>query len=428
MTAMSVVAQSHAAQTYAARTRSAVAPLRRQFVAYPVRRPTVDEVVAADRPEEPIHCLRPATVAATARDFVQAFPGDVLYAVKCNPDPAVLRALWHGGVRHFDCASLAEIRLVRDMFPDAWIHFMHPIKARGAIREAWERHGVRDFVLDSGAELAKIRTEATTTGVPGALGLVVRIALPKGGAKLDLSGKFGADFDTAVTLLRTARGCAATLGVSFHVGSQCLDPVAWRDALALTGQVIRAAGVKVDVIDVGGGFPVAYPDQEPPALGAFFAEIEAGFERIGISGARLWAEPGRALVAAGTSVVVQVHARRGNSLYINDGVYGSLADAGTLGFRYPVRLIRPGGEAATETIEFSLYGPTCDSADVMRGPFLLPADAAEGDWIEIGQLGAYGACLRTAFNGFDRARIVEVGDKPMLATPAYTPKVLRVAA
>jgi ornithine decarboxylase len=394
----------------ATRTRSAVAPLRRQFVAYPVRRPTVDQVVAADRPEEPIHCLRPTLVADTARDFVQAFPGDVLYAVKCNPDPGVLRALHDGGVRHFDCASLPEIRLVRDMFPDAAIHFMHPIKSRGAIREAWDRHDVRDFVLDSADELAKIRTEIAATGVPGALGLIVRIALPKGGAKLDLSGKFGAAFDDAVALLRAARPCAATLGVSFHVGSQCLDPLAWRDAIVLTGQVIRAAGVKVDVIDVGGGFPVAYPDQDPPPMGAFFAEIEASFDALELSGTRLWAEPGRALVAAGTSVVVQVQARRGDALYVNDGVYGSLADAGTLGFRYPVRLIRPDSEASAETTAFALFGPTCDSADVMRGPFVLPADVAEGDWIEIGQLGAYGACLRTAFNGFDRARIVEVGD------------------
>jgi ornithine decarboxylase len=396
--------------TAVTRTRSAVAPLRRQFVAYPVRRPTVDQVVAADRPEEPIHCLRPTQVADTARDFVQAFPGDVLYAVKCNPDPAVLRALHDGGVRHFDCASLPEIRLVRDMFPDAAIHFMHPIKSRGAIREAWDRHGVRDFVLDSADELTKIRTEIAATGTPGALGLIVRIALPKGAAKLDLSGKFGAGFDAAIDLLRAARGCAATLGVSFHVGSQCLDPLAWRDALVLTGQVIRAAGVKVDVIDVGGGFPVAYPDQDPPPMGAFFAEIEASFDALGLPGTRLWAEPGRALVAAGTSVVVQVQARRGDALYVNDGVYGSLADAGTLGFRYPVRLIRPDGEAAIETTAFALFGPTCDSADVMRGPFLLPADIAEGDWVEIGQLGAYGACLRTAFNGFDRARIVEVDD------------------
>jgi ornithine decarboxylase len=411
-----------------ARSRSAVSSLRRHFVAYPVRRPTVDEVVAADRPEEPIHCLRPVAVANTARAFIDAFPGDVLYAVKCNPDPAMLRALHDGGVRHFDCASLPEVRLVRDMFPDAAIHFMHPIKARGAIREAWARHGVRDFVLDSADELTKIRTEIAATGVPGALGLIVRIALPKGGAKLDLSGKFGAEAAAAAVLLRAARGCATTLGVSFHVGSQCLDPLSWRDAMALTGQVIAAAGVHVDIIDVGGGFPVAYPDQEPPPMDAFFAEIEAAFERLAMPGTRLWAEPGRALVAAGTSVVVQVQARREGALYVNDGVYGSLADAGALGFRYPVRLIRPGSEAAAETIGFSLFGPTCDSADVMRGPFLLPADVAEGDWIEIGQLGAYGACLRTAFNGFDRARIVEVGDKPMPETPDWAEEPNQIAA
>ncbi len=410
------------------RTRSAVSPLRRSIVAYPVRRPSVDEVVTAVRPEEPIHCLRPDAVAATAADFVRDFPGDVLYAVKCNPDPGVLRALWEGGVRHFDCASLPEIRLVRDMFSDAAIHFMHPVKGRKAIREAWERHGVRDFVLDSADELAKIRTEVAATGMPGALGLVVRIALPKGGAMLDLSGKFGADFDAAVALLRAGRGRAQRLGVSFHVGSQCLDPLAWRDALLLAGQVIRAAGVKVDVIDVGGGFPVAYPDQDPPELGAFFAEIEAGFEALGMPGVRLWAEPGRALVASGTSVVVQVQARRGDALYVNDGVYGSLADAGALGFRYPVRLIRPEGVVAGETTGFSLFGPTCDSADVMRGPFLLPADVAEGDWIEIGQLGAYGGCLRTAFNGFDRARIVEVGDGPMTASPVREQDPLLIAA
>jgi ornithine decarboxylase len=394
----------------ASRTRLAVSPLRRAFVPYPVRRPTVDEVVAASRPEEPVHCLRPDAVAAAARDFIADFPGDVLYAVKCNPDPAVLRALWDGGVRHFDCASLPEIRVVRDMFPEAAIHFMHPVKARGAIREAWARHGVRNFVLDSPDELVKIQAEIAATEVSGALGLIVRIALPKGGAKLDLSGKFGAQADVAVPLLRAARGCAPTLGVSFHVGSQCLEPLAWRKALALTGQILQAAAVKIDVVDVGGGFPVAYPDQEPPPMGAFFAEIEAGFERLELDGARLWAEPGRALVAAGTSVVVQVQARRGNALYVNDGVYGSLADAGTLAFRYPVRLIRPDAGAAMDTVGFSLFGPTCDSADVMRGPFHLPADVGEGDWIEIGRLGAYGACLRTAFNGFDRARIVEVMD------------------
>ena len=395
------------------RARTAVSPLRRDFAEAPAALPSIADLVAVERPEEPMHALRPAAFAAAARDFVAGFPGDVLYAVKCNPEPSVLRALWAGGVRHFDCASAAEVSLVRTMFPDAHIAFMHPVKARGAIRQAYFQHGVSDFVLDAQSELNKILDE---TGPLADLGLIVRLALPKGNAVLDLSGKFGAAPDEAVALLRAARPHAARLGLSFHVGSQCLDPLAWRDALALTGDLIRAAGVPVEVLDVGGGFPVAYPDIDPPPLGAFFAEIEAAFEALDLPDTRLWAEPGRALVAGGGSVVVQVQMRRGEMLYVNDGVYGSLSDAGGLGFRFPARLIRPEGIAPSDVLRpFAFYGPTCDSADVMRGPFLLPADVREGDWIELGQLGAYGACLRTGFNGFDRARLVEVRDAPMLS-------------
>ncbi len=401
------------------RARAAVSPLRRHIAEAQPLLPAVADLVAVERPEDPMHCLRPAAIAAASSAFVAAFPGDVLYAVKCNPEPAVLRAVYEGGVRHFDCASAAEVALVRTMFDDAAIHFMHPVKSRGAIREAWQRHGVQDFVLDSSDELLKILTE-TRAGAADGLGLIVRLALPKGTAAYDLSGKFGAAADEAADLLCAARPHAARLGLSFHVGSQCLDPLAWRDALELAGAVIREAGVALDVIDVGGGFPVAYPDIDPPPLGAFLAEIEASFERLELPGTRLWAEPGRALVAGGASVVVQVLMRRGDALYVNDGVYGSLSDAGAPGFRFPSKLIRPEGHAPSETLAgFELFGPTCDSADRMRGPFLLPADVAEGDWIELGQLGAYGACLRTAFNGFDRARLVEVRDEAMLETAGY---------
>lgn len=395
------------------RVRAAVSPLRRRVVdaqgafvpAQPPALPTVDALVAALRPEEPLHCIRPAVLEAAAAGFVAAFPGETMYAVKCNPDPAVLRALWRGGVRQFDCASPAEVTLVRAMFPEAGIHFMHPVKARGAIRAAWAQHGVRDFALDSEAELAKLLAETAATGVAGELGLIVRLALPKGGAVLDLSGKFGAEAGYAAALLRAARPHAARLGLAFHVGSQCLDPLAWRAALALAAAVVARAGVAIDVLDVGGGFPAAYPGMEPPPLGAFLAEIEAGAARPEFAGARLWAEPGRALVAAGGSVVVQVQGRRGGMLFVNDGVYGSLSDAGTLGFRYPARCLRASDAPPRP---FGFFGPTCDSADVMHGPFLLPEDVGEGDWIEISQLGAYGSCLRTGFNGFDRARIVEV--------------------
>jgi ornithine decarboxylase len=402
------------------RLRTAVSPLRRRFTPVEAPRPRVDDVVAAERPSEPLYCLRPAVIAAAAQRFVAAFPGDVLYAVKCNPEPAVLRAAWAGGVRHYDCASPAEVSLVRAVLPEAAIHYMHPVKSRAAIREAYARFGVRDFALDSFDELAKLRAE---TGDAADLGLIVRLALPKGNAAYDLSGKFGAELDDAAALLRAARPLARRLGIAFHVGSQCLEPLAYRRALERAGETIRRAGVAVDIIDVGGGFPVSYPDMTPPALGAYMAEIEAGFADLGLpEGTELWAEPGRAIVGAGASVVVQVELRRGNALYVNDGVYGSLSDAGVPGFRFPVRLIRPGAAASeAATAAFELWGPTCDSADHMKGPFELPADIREGDFVEIGQLGAYGACLRTAFNGFDRARLVEVRDGPLLATPGVEP-------
>lgn len=410
----------------ASRLRIAVSPLRRDVSRRRVAdaQPMVDAVVAALRPEEPLHCLRPAAITAAARSFVEAFEGRTLYAVKCNPEPRVLAALWRGGVRAFDCASPAEIALVRQVLPEATIHYMHPIKARSAIRAAWHQHGVRDFAIDSAAELDKILSE---TGPSDDLGLIVRLALPKGGAALDLSGKFGIAPEDAPALLRRARSVAARLGISFHVGSQCADPARWSAAIALAGDAAVAAGVKLDVLDVGGGFPVTYTEKSDlPPLGAFMAEIDAGVatldDRLGeLAPEEIWAEPGRALVAQGVSVVVQVQARKGDALYINDGVYGSLADAGSLNWRFPLRPLRRSGAAPsdTELRRFTLFGPTCDSLDRMDGGFWLPGDIAEGDWFEIGQLGAYGATLRTAFNGFDRGQLVEVADAPLLETPGY---------
>jgi len=385
--------------------------------------PSVDAVVARIRPADPLLCLRPAAIAAAARRFVGCFPGDVLYAVKCNPEPRVLRALWAGGIRHFDCASLGEVGLVRKLLPAAEIHFMHPVKARPAIREAFHRYGVNDFVLDSADELAKILQETVPVGLvgdPPTLGLFVRLALPRGGAVYDLSGKFGAPLEEVVDLLRVARPHAARLGISFHVGSQCLEPDAYARAIAVAGEAIAGCGVRVDIVDVGGGFPVSYPDMMPPPLEDYIAAITTASTSLPAT-VRLWAEPGRALVAGGGSLVVQVQLRRGDTLFVNDGIYGSLSDAGALGFCFPARRIRLGETNGVQTrlVDFALFGPTCDSADRMRGPFRLPADMREGDWIELGQLGAYGACLRTQFNGFGRNELVEVADPPMLATPGY---------
>jgi ornithine decarboxylase len=375
------------------------------------RRAALD-VVRELEPDVPLICLRPAELRKKARAFLDGFPGDVLYAVKCNPDAEVLKHLVEGGITHFDAASMGEIRQVRAVMPDAAIHFMHPIKARSAIRAAYFDYGVRDFVLDSFAELSKILAETRNADD---LVLVVRLAMPKGQAVYDLSGKFGAAPQDAAALLSACAKVAAKVGLSFHVGSQCVDPSAYERALDLAGQVIAQSGVALDVLDVGGGFPVAYADVQPPPLSHFLAAISRGVAKLDLPAhCRLWCEPGRALVAEGQSVVVQVQAKKGGALYINDGVYGTLADAGAaVGLRFPVRVVGQGSARRQGRLRaFEFFGPTCDSADRMRGPFLLPSDIQVGDWIEVGQVGAYGRVLSTAFNGFDDIIRAVVDDRP----------------
>lgn len=356
---------------------------------------SAEAVVSDLRPDAVVTCIYPDKLREAASAFLTSFPGRVLYAVKSNPDARVLRYLRMAGINHFDVASAEEVRSTRALFPKARLSFMHPVKSRSAIAEAYGL-GVRDYSLDSASELMKIVEE---TGSARDLNLFVRLALPKGTAAYDLSGKFGASTDEAVDLLRAARRVAAKVGLCFHVGSQCMDPSAFEKAILMARTLVDRAGVKIDILDVGGGFPVSYPGLEPPALGHYMDAIRSATSAM-FPGTELWCEPGRALAGAGASVIVKVELRRNNSLYINDGTYGTLFDAGSFGWRYPVRAIRHNRELKGDLVPFSFFGPTCDNVDYMEGPFHLPADIDEGDWIEIGQLGAYGAAMRTRFNGF----------------------------
>jgi len=382
-------------------------------IALPSPYRSVDDMVHDMRPEEPVNCLRPATIANTAKWFLRNFPGDVMYAVKCNPDARVLRILARAGVKHYDVASLQEVKLVAETLPGAKLYFMHPVKSRHAIRDAYFQYGVRDFSLDTMDELEKIME--ATQGADD-LNLYVRLSVSSEGAAYSMERKFGIDMDAAPELIKATRAKARKLGLCFHVGSQCMNPEAYATTIQKVVDLVAATGVKLDVIDVGGGFPSIYPGMTPPSLGNYMRVIKKALKsHASLEHVQVVAEPGRALVAEGGSVVVQVDARKGNMLYINDGTYGSLFDAGTPNFNFPVRAIRPGGTFTGEMQEFGFYGPTCDSMDVMKGPFLLPADIKEGDWIEIGQLGAYGHTMRTDFNGFYSDTTVEVMDKPLLS-------------
>ena len=366
--------------------------------------------IAKGRPVQPVTLLRPHAARRAARFFVERFPGRPLYAVKANPSPELLTILWESGVTHYDVASIAEVRLVARTLPEAVLCFMHPVKAEEAIEEAYFTHGVRTFSLDTIDELEKILR--ATRGATD-LNLLVRIRVSSEHSKLSLASKFGAEPDEMKALLMATRQASDALGICFHVGSQAMSPAAFGEAMERVRAAIVEAAVTVDIVDVGGGFPSVYPGMEPPPLETYFEIIHRSFESLPISySAELWCEPGRALCAEYASVLVRVEKRRGDQLYINDGAYGALFDAAHIGWRFPVQLIRE-EESETREMAFSFYGPTCDDLDHMAGPFLLPADVAAGDYIEIGMLGAYGCAMRTGFNGFgDVARVI-VEDEPM---------------
>ncbi len=368
-------------------------------------------VVRALAPDEPVILNRPHAAARAARFFVEKFPGKPLYAVKANPSPDLLRVLWDAGIVHYDVASIAEVRLVRATLPEATLCFMHPVKTERAIAEAYHQHGCRTFSLDSVEELEKIRR---ATGGAKDLRLCVRLRVSSEYSELSLAAKFGVDLAEAAALLQATRQVADWLGVCFHVGSQAMTPFAYVQALERVRAAIAEAAVLIDMVDVGGGFPSVYPGMEPPPLEDYFAIIHHHFEALPIAyNAELWCEPGRALCAEYNSMIVRIEKRRGTELFINDGAYGALFDAAHIGWRFPVRQVGDSGQDAVETQAFAFYGPTCDDADYMEGPFELPARIGAGDYVEIGMLGAYGAAMKTAFNGFGEGPVAVVGDEPM---------------
>ncbi len=368
------------------------------------------DLAARGAPEGPVAIARPHRVAAAAQWFSASFPGDVLYAVKANPAPWVLDALWANGIKSFDVASEAEVELVGSRFPKAHIAFMHPVKSRRAIARAFHEFGVKTFALDSEDELEKILIE---TGGAKDLTLLVRFAVSGEGSAYPLARKFGASPEEAPALLRRARGASEEmLGVSFHVGSQCMRPDAYRAAMSMVNRAIVKAGVVADIVDIGGGFPAIYPGMNPPPMIEYVNAIKAGFEEMFVAqNAVLWAEPGRALVAEAGSTVARVELRKGDALYLNDGAFGTLFDATHLNWSFPAKLLRTEPSRA-RLAPFRLYGPTCDSMDAAAGPFMLPADIGEGDLIEIGSLGAYGMAMATRFNGFGDAVTMVSKDSP----------------
>ena len=381
----------------------------------------VNELVNTLKPVKPIYCIRPSAIKNAIKFFKEKFPGKILYAVKTNPNEYVLKNIINNGIDRFDVASIDEVKTIKKLSHKSKLFFMHPIKSRDDISEAYFSYNVRDFSLDTKDELLKI-LESTNNAKD--LNLFVRVAVSNEHAELDLSRKFGAISGEAIGLVRLCKQHAKKLGISFHVGSQCMHKISFSKSLKEISNIIKKTKIIPDTINVGGGFPSIYPDLRPEPLENYINEIKLGLGHLKLEKLpEIICEPGRALVAESGSTIVKVNLRKKNKLYINDGTYGSLFDAGVPNFILPSKLITNGRVQSKKITAFQFYGPTCDSLDFMKGPFLLPNNVKEGDYIELGQLGAYGLTFRTKFNGFYSNTIVELNDKPLMSLYDNTGKI-----
>ena len=374
---------------------------------------SVDELVRNIQPVDPVYCIRPDSIKTACGWFKKNFPGKILYAVKTNPHEKILKYIVESGIEKFDVASINEIKLIKRIYPKAHAYYMNTIKSREHIKEAYFNYNIKDFAFDSKDELQKI-IEATDNAKD--LTLYLRVCISNEHAEIDLSQKFGALPSEALGLLRLSKAYASKVGLSFHVGSQCMHPISYAKGIRDLGNIIKKTKIIPDFINVGGGFPSVYPDLNPLPLENYVNEIKKAFDDLKLENKPgLMCEPGRALVAESGSSIVKIVLRKKQKLYINDGTYGSLFDAGVPNFVLPTRMISNGRITSKKLTSYSLYGPTCDSIDYMKGPFVLPNNLKEGDYLEMGQLGAYSLTFRTKFNGFYSDKILEVQDKPIMS-------------
>ena len=381
----------------------------------------VNELVNELKPDYPVYCIRPDSIKKSTKFFKDNFSGKILYAVKTNPNEKVIKQIISNGIKDFDVASLNEIKLIKKIKSDANLYFMHTVKSKENISSAYFDYGVRNFALDNKDELRKI-LEATNQAKD--LSLYVRIAISNEHAEIDLSRKFGALPSEALGLVRLCKDHSKKLGISFHVGSQCMHKISYSKGIREIGNIIKKTKIIPDVINVGGGFPSIYPDLNPEPLSSYLDEIKKSLKNLKLPKLpEIICEPGRAIVAESGSTIVRVILRKKQNLYINDGTYGSLFDAGVPNFVLPTKMITSGRIHSKKLTSFSFFGPTCDSLDYMKGPFLLPNNIKEGDYIELGQLGAYGLTFRTKFNGFYSNEIFEVNDKPIMSLYEDSSKV-----
>lgn len=329
-------------------------------------------------------------------EFIKAFGGDVYYAMKANPSEYVIRTLWEAGITGFDVASLAEIETIRNLIPNSPLLYTHPIKTSFDILRSHKDFDLKIFSIDCKGELLKLHDLLPANEVE----VLIRVKTPIFGATAmqQLDKKFGAHSDIANALIQQAKHLGFKTGICFHVGSQQEARNAHLLAIKYLVDVLDIARGDISTLSIGGGFPASYTLGSPTEFQKIIpnvASIKASFPIFGDT--NIVAEPGRCLVADTTHSEVTVVAVDGNRLFINDGVYGGLMDCGIAQMRFPITHKTKGVNTSLE--KFTIFGPTCDSLDVLPGTYFLPHDTQAGDTLIVNNTGAYGSVLSQNFNG-----------------------------
>ena len=360
--------------------------------------PTPQAYLKAEAPEAPVLFFAPMVLQQVARDFQAGFPGMVTYAVKANDGRAVIENLVEAGLRGFDVASPAEMARVRAVSAEVDLHYNNPVRTPAEIQAAIAA-GVVSYAIDARSELEKL----VAAGVPQGVEVAVRLRLPVKGAVYDFGEKFGEDPAGAVELLKAVAAAGFRPAMTFHPGTQCDAPSAWTAYIGTCAEVARAAGLRLERLNVGGGF-AANRDGTAPDLAAVFAAIATAVEEaFGRDAPALVCEPGRALVAESHVLATRVKAVRAcGAVFLNDGVYGSFGEGlNALGVSRRTHVLRPDGSPRTgRLIAREIYGPTCDSLDRLPGKYRLPDTLSEGDHVLFEAMGAYSTATTTRFNGF----------------------------
>ena len=363
-----------------------------------------NDYLLARAPDHPVHFFAPAALQAQAKRFLDGFNGLVTYAVKANPEHAVLSNLLAAGVTAFDVASPNEIRLLRELAPHAVLHYNNPVRSKSEIRFAYKA-GVKSYSVDGFSEFSKIQDIIPPAGVE----ISVRIKLPVSGAIYDFGAKFGATPEKAIELLRRVKSAGYIPSITFHPGTQCEDPHAWQAYITEAAAVARAADVTIKRLNVGGGFP-AKTANGAPDLEQFFALIDETVTKVFTTRPALVCEPGRALVAESFTHATRVKSVSDNGdIYLNDGIYGGLSEFPVLDVQRSYTVLPPLGDQRSKTkTSVQVFGPTCDSLDALPNKLLLPCDITDDDYIIFQNMGAYVKGVTTDFNGYGQLETVTV--------------------